>query len=498
MKNKKLRTIICLSLVLIFLIPLNMQTEAAGDPIEKYAIIIAGGASAKIGQINDCGSSSSPYKGTYTYYNNGLSWTNYNINVDLNIYDLDVYSDYIGIMFRYQNDNNYYRLRFKNDIISDYVYLEKFVGGTLYSIASKSYTIDRAQWYTFLIQLSGNSISVYKQTAPQTWAQIFAVTDNSLTSGTIALYSCKCTGAYFDDVLVRYSGTFLDLDFERKVENQPASDLYPGNPVKWTEVDNSGTSDWVFSDSREEGYTPFVCDQEDFYTECEDLYNRLVSNGYVVRYLSVDHWSDPDNDKQNEVYDIATSSTIEAAFTWMSQVSDYNDKCMIYMFDHGYYNSLDPDVGYLCIDNNRDGDRMDLTDRLYDYEVGGWIDTVNYYGVLIFVLEMCYAGTFTWDVGVGSTNRIVITSTDDWHVANPWWNNGQTSWPVFSKYFFERLDDGYNVADAYNYAVEKVDINNPHYPGLGQYPWLDDSGDGIGQYPIPYMEDGNLSAQTYL
>jgi hypothetical protein len=499
MKNKLVRDLVCFCLAMFFLMPLTIPT-GADDPVDKYAIIVAGGASAKLGQVENCGDSSSPYKGTYAYYTDGSSWTNYNLYFDFNIWDSDATADHIGVMFRYQNNDNYYRLRIKNYYSNDYIYLEKFVNGNFYSISSTSYTVDRNTWYTYKIQLSGSSISVWKQTSAQLWQSVISTTDNSFSNGTIALYSCRCAGAWFDDLLVRSSGMFFEQDFERKEEGVSATSVYPGSPVKWNEIDDNGSSDWQFSDSQEDD-NPFVEDPEDFYTECDDLYNLLVDYDYTVRYLSVDRWSDPDDDDYNEIYDVATSSSIEDAYSWMAQNSDSNDKCLIYMFDHGYYNILN-NKGFLYIDNNRDGDRQDSSDRLYDDTVADWVDDIDSYGTLIFVLEACFAGRFTYDVGYNSDDRIVITSTDSSHAANPWYDDGdKTDWPVFSKHLFERLDDGYSFKDAYNYAGDAVDDNNDYYdPGVEyQYPMCDDDGDGAGhQHDLPNGGDGSLAASTYL
>jgi len=64
MKNKLVRDLVCFCLAMFFLMPLTIPT-GADDPVDKYAIIVAGGASAKLGQVENCGDSSSPYKGTY-------------------------------------------------------------------------------------------------------------------------------------------------------------------------------------------------------------------------------------------------------------------------------------------------------------------------------------------------------------------------------------------------------------------------------------------------
>lgn len=121
-------------------------------------------------------------------------------------------------------------------------------------------------------------------------------------------------------------------------------------------------------------------------------------------------------------------------------------------------------------------------------------------------MEACYGGVFLDDTSGDS--RIIITSTDHAHWANPWKPNGQkTDLPVFSHHLFESLDDGDNFADAFNYARAETLDNNQYYGEENeyekQYPWLDDNGNGVAvnaSVPIwdGYGYDGYLAQNTYL
>ncbi len=481
----------------------NLGVGRSSNPVKKYAIIVAGGASTKLKQTLECGSSGWPYKGTYRYYKNGFSWTDYTFYVDLKTEDSDLGSDAIGVMFRYENNNNYYRIRWVNSG-SDTIYLEKVVNGNLYIISSKSLSLDNGKWYTLKIKLAGSHIRVEKQISRNGWQIVFDVYDNSISKGTIALYCWRNRNAWFDDVLVEVGDNFIDLDFERKKENDTE------DTVCW-DLWNPGSDyagNWELSDSQEPT-SPFVTDQEDFYKMCNYLYKKLKEKGYTIRYLSVDKWCDADEDGENDIWDIATNTNIQAAFNWMTSVADSNDKCLIYMFDHGMSKTTNRWSGWLYIDNNRDGDRKDPDDKLWDYQVGNWMDSIDC-GRLIFVLEACYAGAFLDDVSgndPSDDSRIVILSTDHKHEAQPWWNEDRkTDWPAFSKHFFDRAFQGYNLASSFNYAVDKVWQNNQHYNWWyqKQYPWLDDNGDGEAhgghqddKY-VPSDGDGYLAYQTHL
>lgn len=135
-------------------------------------------------------------KGTFAYYDNSgaFSWTNYSLAAVLRSTD----NDGIGLMFRYQNPNNYYKLDL--DQQRNFRKLFKVVNGvetTLANVAGPGYT--QGANTNLEIKVIGNKIQVF-----QDEVDIFGepVTDNSLSTGTVALYSWGNQNSYFDDVSV--------------------------------------------------------------------------------------------------------------------------------------------------------------------------------------------------------------------------------------------------------------------------------------------------------
>ncbi|NOY71325.1 MAG: hypothetical protein GXP14_02945, partial [Gammaproteobacteria bacterium] len=129
--------------------------------------------------------------GTYAYLNLATPLQDYRFSVDVTPLAED--GDNIGIMFHYQNENNYYR--FSMDSRFGYARLEKRVAGIFSPIASnaRGYTIGDTINLSGLIE--GSTISVYLDGLP-----LFAVDDSSLLQGSVALYST--TAARFDNVLI--------------------------------------------------------------------------------------------------------------------------------------------------------------------------------------------------------------------------------------------------------------------------------------------------------
>ncbi|MCX7749658.1 MAG: hypothetical protein N2645_22620 [Clostridia bacterium] len=135
-------------------------------------------------------------KGTFIYYDSSeaFSWKNYSFSVVLRSTD----DDGIGLMFRYQNQNNYYKLDL--DKQRNFRKLLKVVNGvetTLASVAGSGYT--QGSNSNLEVKVNGNQIQV-----SQDGISIFGgpIIDNSLLRGTVALYSWGNQNCYFDDVTV--------------------------------------------------------------------------------------------------------------------------------------------------------------------------------------------------------------------------------------------------------------------------------------------------------
>ena len=119
------------------------------------------------------------------------SWTNYRVTVRW----ISTDDDGIGLMFRYVDENNYYRFSMDREL--RYRRLVKVVGGR----ATQLWT-DRTQYgigvqYAVTIDAIGSELAGYVD-----GVELFRVQDGDLASGRIALYAWRNTGARFLEVLV--------------------------------------------------------------------------------------------------------------------------------------------------------------------------------------------------------------------------------------------------------------------------------------------------------
>jgi hypothetical protein len=138
---------------------------------------------------NDAGSD--PVKpGTFVYAGSP-SWNNYEFSASLMSQD----DDAIGVMFRYQNRQNYYR--FSMDRQRSYRRLTKVVNGVTTILAQDAVPYVLNQWYAVKVDVNGSSIQVSVN-----GVLLFNVTDNSIAWGKIALYCWGNVGSYFDNVTV--------------------------------------------------------------------------------------------------------------------------------------------------------------------------------------------------------------------------------------------------------------------------------------------------------
>lgn len=127
-----------------------------------------------------------------TYLLNGdPSWNDYDLSLRFKSTDDDI----IGVMFRYQDNDNYYV--FYTSLQYGFRRLVKKIGGNFTILAEVPFGYVRNQWYDLKVSIVGENIKVFIDNSP-----IFDVIDSSLATGKIAMYSWGNTGAYFDDVIV--------------------------------------------------------------------------------------------------------------------------------------------------------------------------------------------------------------------------------------------------------------------------------------------------------
>ena len=150
------------------------------------------------------------------------SWTDYYLKVR-------VRSDFrggIGVMFRYQDEDNYYR--FSMDSNGEYRKLVKVENSTPATLAEVDEVYASSINYAVEIRVEESTIEVYLDTE-----KVLEAEDTAFADGGIGLYCWQNMGAYFDDVLVAEIGLDWDNDGIPDIDDP--------------DDDNDGYSDYVES-----------------------------------------------------------------------------------------------------------------------------------------------------------------------------------------------------------------------------------------------------------
>jgi len=143
------------------------------------------------------------WPGTYAWAGD-TSWKDYSFEANVRSTD----NDGIGLMGRYQDANNYYRFHWDSEDGRD---LHGGTGGTQHRVLAKKvagawtylawdsvqYDDVSNPWYNVRMDFYGDQISVHVD-----GVEIFSVTDTSLASGAVGLYSWANSNSGFDDVRV--------------------------------------------------------------------------------------------------------------------------------------------------------------------------------------------------------------------------------------------------------------------------------------------------------
>ncbi len=119
--------------------------------------------------------------GTYAYLETGLALSDYRFNVDAVSLASERAED-LGIMFRYEDDDNYYRLSVNGKY--GFTRLERKVDGVFSPLAVNGRGDIHGQSIRYTIDVTGNQIQVWINEEA-----VFAVEDDALPAGTIALYT---------------------------------------------------------------------------------------------------------------------------------------------------------------------------------------------------------------------------------------------------------------------------------------------------------------------
>jgi hypothetical protein len=118
-------------------------------------------------------------------------WSDYDLRVNLR----SMNNNSIGVMFRYQDDRNYYRFIWNQK--SKFRRLEKIANGTATVLANDTVGYVKGRNYQLQIIAQGMTLSVFID-----GAQIFSVADSTFTEGTVGLYSSS-NQASFDNIVVQ-------------------------------------------------------------------------------------------------------------------------------------------------------------------------------------------------------------------------------------------------------------------------------------------------------
>jgi hypothetical protein len=154
-------------------------------------------------------------------------WADY--AVSLKMWSKD--DDSIGVMFRYQDGDNYYRFSWDNERF--YRRLVKRQGEAFSLLAEDAVPYVPGWVYQVGIVADGAVLEVWIE-----GMRVFSVTDTSFSEGSIALYTWNNWGSYFDDVVV------TDLDTDAVLLS---ADFTDGSLTDWTIIDDgklSGPSAW--------------------------------------------------------------------------------------------------------------------------------------------------------------------------------------------------------------------------------------------------------------
>jgi hypothetical protein len=181
-----------------------------------------------------------------------MTWTNYRLSLTIG----SEHHDDIGIMFRYQDQDNYYRFLWNNQ--DGYRRLEKQENGVFMLLAEDTSLSTPMQPYELTVVAADEALQIWINDA-----LIFSITDDSLLSGSIALYAAGMGENYFDNILVE------DLDTD--------------SVLLWDDFNNSMFADWMIVD---EG---MMVDSSEWSAEAGVLVQRADLDAEIVDRSDLAH-----------------------------------------------------------------------------------------------------------------------------------------------------------------------------------------------------------------
>ena|GEM_PF-4426873 len=130
-------------------------------------------------------------RGTYALWQESFYWGSYSVGLWMMSGD----NDTIGVMFRYQDHDNYYRFSWNKE--SSEMWLGKMQNGEFTILAKKDKGYIEDEWYWIEITAHGAylEVSIFNN------IELFCI-DDSFAYGPVALYCWANAEACFDDVIV--------------------------------------------------------------------------------------------------------------------------------------------------------------------------------------------------------------------------------------------------------------------------------------------------------
>jgi hypothetical protein len=168
------------------------EVGAGGGP-SAWAV-----ASGRLQQTsNISGGAGETRRGTIAFYDTptALAWQDYRFTTDALCTD----NDGIGVVFRYQDADNFYRLDLDNEW-SQWRRLSVMKDGVETTVAVENgLGFTQNQNFPIEIEVRGNAITVFRNGRAMFGGTLY---DESLDHGTVGLYSWGSTSVYFDNVTV--------------------------------------------------------------------------------------------------------------------------------------------------------------------------------------------------------------------------------------------------------------------------------------------------------
>ena len=151
---------------------------------------------------------------------------------------------------------------------------------------------------------------------------------------------------------------------------------------------------------------------------------------------------------------------LEYNINWLANNVGPQDDVLIYLINHGFYDNATGKAMFCFEDGS-----PDLSEDVFD----SWIDNINCKRMIILI-DTCYSGDFIdapgnvgFDSGIDDeTNRILVSASGHcpaWY----WISASRYHWAgsLFFHPFFEKINEGKSVREAYEYALSYMPLQNP-------------------------------------